>query len=329
METFTSEEDKVLNQNLAKATEVSNTGKFTDHSCFSNIDEKTRRALEKLIAKNHFSEIPFTKTEYYYHFLLADYYLKQFRLSDALFHFKDAYFHACQYDLDDTVNLKSHSLLSIALCYKYKKDYVSSLHYLSKLKNTLSIGKDIVFQLLLVEASIYTSIGNYSEALVLYQDLLNKSDSLKLEQLSSLNISLSAFYRETGNLLLSDKHLSLAHHRIPENLEPLFLLELSKLCINKKDFSSAIKHLSEAYLIVKSQSCLELSVELLFCLAVSYFQSNEYTLALEKLEIAKALLVKTEAPLLKAELYSLFAEIHLSASDYKKYQCYIKKIKLL
>jgi len=329
MGAFTSKEDKVLNQNLAKTTKFLNSSKFLNYLDFSNIDKETRSALEKLTTKNHFSELPFIKTEYCHHLLLANSYLNQFCLSNALFHFKDAYFFAYQYDFGNAANVKSHSLLSIALCYKYAKDYVSSLHYISKLRNSLSVSKEILFQSMLLEGSIYTSLGNYSEALVLYQSLLNESDSLKLEQLSSLNISLSAFYRETGNLTLSDKYLSLADDRVSEDLEPLFLLELSKLCIKKKDFSSAIKHLSEAYLVVKKQSCLELRIELLFCLAVSYFQSSEYALALEKLEIAKALLITTDVPLLKAELYSLFAEIHLSASDYNKYLHYIKEIKLL
>ncbi len=181
------------------------------------------------------------------HFLLANCYLKQYCLKKARFHFNEAYLLTFQYDCDNADNIRAHSLLNIADCYKYLKEPTLARGYISKFKKQLYSNKDLIYQSLILEATLHTSLEGYSEALVIYKKLLDKKNSLKPDQLSLLNIYLAEIYREMGDLVLSYKYLDLVSRHISDELEPFFLLELSKLCIKGKDFSAATKHLTKAY----------------------------------------------------------------------------------
>ncbi|MGV8145849.1 MAG: tetratricopeptide repeat protein [Alkaliphilus sp.] len=263
------------------------------------------------------------------HLLLANCYLKQYCLKKAHFHFNEAYLLTFQYDCDNADNIKAHSLLSIANCNKYLKEPTLALGYISKFKKQLHSNEDLNYQSLILEATLYTSLGDYSASLVLYKRLLAKKNSLKPDQLSLLNISLAGFYRETGDLVLSSKYSDLVSRHISEELEPFFLLELSKLYIKRNDFSEATKHLTKAYPLAKKQRYLEVKMELLLCLSFAYFKLGNPSLALKELEIANSLLLTLDIPLIKSKVDSLFAEIYLAASDYKNYLYHVRKVKAL
>lgn len=361
MREFTSKEENVVRKRLTELRKALKEKNYYDRSNLLLMIQEIQQVSQKLVSKRCLVETLFLKADYYYnlkqstdsiniylsiielstalkyydqlplsHLLLGICYLDQLSLNSALFHLQASHYSIFQSEFVDTHNLKSRSCLYLARCHKKRKEYFESLSYISKLRKMDLSETSLLIQASLIEGSIYLSCGNHDKSLAIYTDLLEISScSVEQEQVFHLNLCLSAYYRETRDLLSSKEHIKVASQNLSFNLRPLFLLEFSKFHVCKGDFSAAIMSLSEAYSIAKLQPDLEVMVELLLHLSVSYSKLNDHALALEQLETIETLLNSKEVPLIQAEVYSMFAEIYLLNSEHDNYLLYLDKIKSL
>ncbi|KAB3537700.1 helix-turn-helix transcriptional regulator [Alkaliphilus pronyensis] len=258
-----------------------------------------------------------------------------------LFIDKAVYFFQKSYEIA-TINkccreIRMMALFNLVLSYYEAKQYNTSLKYISKymMLNENRLSSNTYDELLIIEASIYSEIGNSKGAEDIFSMLLNRRDSFSTNTLALLYLKLSIFYRQDSNyknsLLYIKRAMKLKDGIIP-TLVPKIYVALAEYHIEMKQYNGALIVLQEAKGICEVISNNEGLIDVFFLKASIYMKIGEgvslaeaYLKKAEAIILGKAIIIRVKLQ----QLYSYYTELYYITQNADKFYQYNEMIRNL
>ncbi|MBD2196707.1 MULTISPECIES: CHAT domain-containing tetratricopeptide repeat protein [Calothrix] len=255
---------------------------------------------------------------------IADIYTSQGDYQKSIEHHKQA---TILFQKGGNATLASLSLQRIISIYKnYIGDAQKALEFIDEaLKLDKKVTGDIERYAVTLnqKADIYTSQGEYQQALEIYNEALDIATATKNKNIEARTLSnLASLYELLGDYDLSSKNYKQAlqiYRQIPDKPFELMLLPLiGNLYMTKEEYPEAIKYYNQILSLSREQNNSTFEITGLMGLARVYELQKDFPKALKNAEAMLALSKKNGYKYSEAGALSLIGIINRTKGDYQQ-----------